>query len=244
MADRIVCVSRATKEECIKRGVQQDKIKVIPNGINDEIYINEDKRILRKEFEKKFKINLNDKKVLLSVGRLMKRKGIHWFVYEVIPLILEEFKNFIYLIVGAGPMKNRIEEIIKEKKLENRVVLFGKIDDRELKLIYNICDIFIMPNIHIERDFEGFGIVAIEAASCKVPVVASCIEGITDALMDGKIGSLVISLDAIKFSREILKLLKDDELRRKKGEEARKLVINNFLWEKVIREYGELLEGV
>ena len=184
---------------------------------------------LKKEFMNKANIKLGSKKILLSVGRLIERKGFHWFVDEVIPPLIEDYKDFIYVIAGAGPMQKYIEDIIHKKNLYNWVILLGKIDDELLGLLYNISDIFIMPNIPVEGDIEGFGVVALEASSCKLPVIASNLEGIRDALLDGEIGDLILPLDPLNFSKAILNLLESDNLRKKIGEKARELVLDNFV---------------
>lgn len=243
--DRIICISQATKLECIKRGIPERKICVIPDGIKDKFYIKEDEKDkLKRDFAKKFNINIKNKKILLSVGRLIKRKGIHWFVEEVIPLLLEKYKDFIYVIVGDGHLRGNIEDIIHKKKISNWVVLLGKVSDELLKLVYNISDIFIMPNIPVEGDIEGFGIVALEAASCKLSIVASDLEGIRDALLEGAVGSLIPPLNAEKFKNEILRLLNDDNLRQGWGEKAREIVIKNFRWEMITNKYLEVFTNI
>jgi glycosyltransferase involved in cell wall biosynthesis len=243
--DKIACISRATKEECVKRGIPEYKIRIIPDGFRDEFYIDEDKKKLSEEFTRKvgFKVG-NNKNILLSVCRLIERKGIHWFVDKVIPLLIDDYRDFVYIVVGNGFMRKRIENIIDEKNLHDWVILLGSVDDELLRLLYNISDIFVMPNIPVKGDIEGFGVVALEASSCKLPVIASDLEGIKDALLDGKIGSLVDSLDALKFSRRIIEFLKNDNLRESVGEEARRLVIDNFIWEKIAKMYLNIFGDV
>ena len=236
-ADKIICVSKATKKECLKRGVFLQKIEVIPNGINDEFFLKEDKRILKEKFKKRFNIKINNKKIILSVGRLIERKGIHWFIKEVLPLILKNYSNFIYLIVGEGKLKRKIEKIIEEKDLKEYVVLLGRIKKEDLKLIYNIADVFAMPNIKVEGDLEGFGIVLFEAASCNLSIVASDVEGIKDALLEGRLGKLVECYDSEAFADETLKILQGGYLT---GENLRRLVKENFSWEEISKRYSEI----
>ncbi|RLG12067.1 hypothetical protein DRN69_07080 [Candidatus Pacearchaeota archaeon] len=236
-ADKIICVSRATKKECLKRGVFPQKIEVIPNGINNEFFLKEDKKILKERFEKRFNIEIKNKKIILSVGRLVERKGIHWFIKEVLPLILKNYSNFIYLIVGEGKLKKKIEEITEEKDLKEYVILLGKIKKEDLKLVYNIADVFVMPNIKVEGDLEGFGIVLLEAASCNLSIVASDIEGIKDALLEGRLGKLVKFYDSKAFSDEILKILKGNSFT---GEDLRRLVKENFSWQEISKRYSEV----
>jgi len=242
--DRVICISRATKRECIRRGIDEHKISVVPDGFRDEFYIDGDKKKLRRSFMEKHGLHVEDKKILLSVCRLIERKGIHWFVDKVIPILKNDCRDFIYLVVGDGPIREKIEDIISEQNLYNWIMLLGKVDDEKLKLLYNISDIFIMPNIPVEGDIEGFGVVMLEAASCKIPVVASNLEGIKDALLDGNIGILVPPLNIERFREEILNLCNDNNFRREYGEKARRLVFDNFEWGEITNKYLNIFREV
>jgi len=230
MADRIVCISGATKEECIKRGVFPDKCRVILIGIDKE-------RQKTYSDSKNLQLNVTHKSVLLSVGRLVRRKGIHWFVENVIPKLVEKDKDFIYLIAGDGPYRKVIENIISEKELEKYVRILGKVSDEDLELLYNIADIFIMPNIPVEGDMEGFGIVILEASSHGVPVIASNLEGIRDAVVNGKTGILVEPLNPDMFAREILKMIEAVRENRKIKKKIRRMVLKRYGWSKISQKY-------
>lgn len=237
MADKIICISEATKYECIKRGIDPDKCTVIPVGIEpNEIYLNKDKQELRNIVAKKLKLDLHNKKILLSVGRLVERKGFHWFVENVIPKLIEREENLIYLIAGDGPYREIIEEIITNHHLEDYVKLLGKVDDETLRLLYNVVDIFVMPNIPVEGDMEGFGIVILEAASCGVPVVASNLEGIRDAIVEEKNGFLVKVYDVDEFIKIINRLLRDNKKERNLSR-IRNFTLNYFNWDIIAKNY-------
>lgn len=235
--DRVVCISHATKEECKKRRIDEHKIYIIPDGFKDEFYIDGNRERLKEDLIKKYGVNIGNKKILFSACRLIERKGIHWFVDKVIPLIADDYRDFIYVVVGDGPMRRHIENIIHKRNLYDRVMLLGKVDDGLLALLYNISDIFVMPNIPVQGDIEGFGVVALEAASCKIPVIASNLEGIKDALLDGDIGILVSPLNSEGFRKEILHLLSDDNFRKELGDKARMLVLNHFEWSEITNRY-------
>lgn len=238
--DKIFCISKATKQECIGRGVLEEKIAVIPNGISDEFYIDNDRNFLRKKLEEKLGIELKNTRVLLSVGRLVERKGFHWFIENVMPEFVERRDYIVYLIVGDGPSREAIKNSIKSSRMEKRVIMLGRVDDETLKLLYNSADMLIMPNIPVEGDMEGFGVVALEAASCGTPVVASELEGIRDAIIDGKTGFLVGVYNAEEFVKVINKVLE-----KSKVEEFRKRIrdstLRNYNWKKVAKRYLEIL---
>lgn len=235
--DKIICVSSQTARECIERGVSEERIVVINNGINpSEYFLAEDKNLLRKHLSTKLQVNLEDKKLLLSVGRLVERKGYHWFIKEVVPKLVQNKRDLIYLIAGDGPLKDRIKETIRENNLANSVFLLGKVDAESLKLLYISSDIFVMPNIRVQGDMEGFGIVILEATACALPVVASRVEGIMDALQEEN-GFLIEPANAQGFVDVIKHLLGDEELRREKGVRARLFTEKHFSMEKVAEKY-------
>ena len=246
LLDKVICISRNTQKECINRGIPAHKIVVIPDGFTDEFLIQKDRTYLRESIGKKFSIDLNHKQIILSVCRLVKRKGIHWFVQEVMPLIAKDSPECVYLVAGEGPFRSIVENSIKSQSLEDRVFLLGRIDDDTLKILYNVADIFVMPNIPVEGDIEGFGVVLLEAASCKLPIVASSLEGIKDALLDGAAGVLVPPGNKIEFKDKIVEFLRDSQKREKTGEEARNLVIKHFSWDRIADKYlnvlGELIK--
>jgi len=230
--DKIITVSNYTKEECVKRGLPRDKITFIPNGVNPkEFQLNESKARLLSQIEKSHKLNLKDKKILLTSGRLIKRKGVSWFVINVMPKLP---KNYIYLIAGTGSEKEAIEQAVKDNNLQGRVHLLGKVPNNIFKALYNIADSFIMPNIHIEGNAEGFGIVAIEAGSAGLQVIASKIEGIQDAVINGKTGWLVSE----KNTNAFINAIKKKPLKESK---VRKEVEESYDWKNIIKRYVEVL---
>lgn len=240
--DKIICVSTALKLECLKRGIPKEKVIIIKNGISDEFYINEDKRSLLKKLNFSFKIK--DKIILLSVGRLVEKKGFHWFVEKVVPKILEKTNSFVYLIVGDGRLRKDIEKSIIRNDLKDFVFMLGKVDDEAVKLIYNISDIFVMPNIRAYGDFEGFGVVALEAASCELPVVASSLEGVKDAVQNSENGFLIKPNYINGFVSKIIELSKSERERKEFGKKARKFTLENYGWEKIADKYLEAFEKI
>lgn len=233
--DRVICISNATKDTCIGRGIKSERINVILYGITDELNIDKDKSALRETLSKTVKTELSGKKILLSVGRLVERKGIHWFVENVMPLLSNS--GCVYLIAGSGVYADKVREAIDRIGLQDAVFMLGAVDNETLKYLYNSADVFIMPNIPIEGDMEGFGIVALEAASCGLPVVASAMEGIKDAITDGENGFLIAPLSVEKYYSVIKKLIEDSKLRKQSGLQAREITLKRFSWGNVAASY-------
>ena len=235
--DKIICVSDATKQQCINRGIFQRKVVVIPNGISDEFHMNAERQQLKERLSKELGIRLDNRKVILSVGRLVERKGVHWFVENVMPLLIRNNSPCVYLIAGDGNFSSQIKEIIRRNNLNEYVFMLGRVGEETLRLLYNAADIFVMPNIPVKGDMEGFGLVALEAASCGLPVVASNLEGIREAIVDGKNGFLVEPANAQGFTERIKELLENDELRERLGAQARQFTLENYGWARVAGRY-------
>ena len=182
--DGVISVSKATREECIKRGMEPEKGIALPNGF-DLFDFKEipDKDNARKLIEKKFNIDISSKHLLLTVGRQVKRKGHEWFIKKVFPKIKS---NVVYLVIGEGPEHENLKKLVSESSFNENILLVGKQPDRILKQAYSATDLFIMPNIPVPGDMEGFGIVLLEANLAAAPVVATDLEGIKDVVENGK----------------------------------------------------------
>ncbi len=194
--DRIVAVSRYACEECVRRGVDSDRICVIPNGIRFSDPTGPAPPL--QAVLEKYRIDFNpaEQKLLFSVGRLIRRKGIAWFVEKVMPQLPGDY---LYLVAGTGPESDAITAAVHRENLHGRVHLPGHITESEKQCLYQHATLFIMPNVSIPGDAEGFGITIIEAAAFGLPAVAANIEGIPDTLIDGVTGSLVPERDPQRF---------------------------------------------
>jgi len=201
-ADRVFAVSQYTLEQCKTRGVAPEKLMVIPNCMTFEQQdAGQTSGMDGQELLAKFNIDVERKKILLTVGRLIKRKGHAWFLENVFNQLPD---NYIYLIAGFGPECDMLKSIIRKLDIAGKVYLLGHVSDTEKHYLYQIADLFIMPNISVPDDQEGFGIVVLEAGSHGLPVIAADLEGIRDAVVDGKTGRLVNEKDVKGFLGAIL----------------------------------------
>lgn len=176
--------------------------------------------------EKDLKADFPDKKIILSLGRLVKRKGQEKII-RLMPKILQEIPNAIFIIAGGGPERANYELLITNYKLQNHVFLAGKVKESELPDLYSACDVFVVPSLPSKDDWEGFGIVCLEAAYFGKPVVVTNAGGLPEAVEDGKTG--YVAKDDEELLEKILMLLKDNELARKMGEAGQTRVKDMFL---------------
>jgi len=240
-ADAVISISTATEKEVLARGLDNKKSYVITPGSGDD-YI---KPVANKsKLGEAVGIDIKGKVLLLTTGRLVKRKGVAWFVDNVMPDLLKKHPKVVYFVVGEGDDRLEIEKKIKLNKLEDHVIMLGRVSDDFRSLFYQSSDIFIMPNILVPGDMEGFGIVAHEAALAKLPVIASGIEGIIDAVKHNKNGKLVQSGDKTAFIEETCKMLNSVNERHSFGEKAREYTLTNYSWEVIAERYMEVYEKV
>ena len=242
-AERIICISQAAKDEVVKRGINSSNVVVIPLGMTDELF---DKTILKKQINEVVIDLPENPKILLSVGRLVKRKGIVWFLNNVMTDIIQKEPSCILVVCGKGPEKEEIEKAIERLKISKNVRLLGSVTDEQLKILYNSADCFVMPNIPVAGDMEGFGRVLLEAALCELPVVASDLEGITEAIINNKNGILCPPEDSQAHSRAIIGILRDKSEAKLIGSRARQYTLKNYSWQLIasryIDIYSELIE--
>ncbi len=236
-ADKVIAISQQTRDEAVKRGVSQTKVVFIPLGITDSDQHNEgDKQDILASINLS---QLTGKHILLTVGRLVERKGVAWFINEVLPSLYRKNPAVRYVVIGDGIDRPNVEAAIRQHDLQKIVLLLGTVDDATKQALYQTSDIFVMPNVPVKGDMEGFGIVAQEAAAAGLPVVASKLEGIVNAIHDQRNGQLLSPQDATTYAKVILELLDDEPKRRTMGRQARTYTLKHFGWDSIAASYAK-----
>lgn len=234
--DVVLPVSRQTAMEAVRRGLSADRCRVVPNGVNPKAFpLKPD----HGELQQLLGRDIQDKLILLTVGRLVQRKGVHWFVEKVLPRLPDDI---VYVVAGDGPMRRRIEEAVEREKLGSQVCLLGRVSNEDLRTLYASADIFIQPNIPVKDDMEGFGLVVLEAGAAGLPVVASRLEGLADAVSDGDNGQLLAPGDADAYVTKIQELARDATARQDLGRRAQDYVRRHFSWEVIAERYLEVFQ--
>lgn len=225
-ATKIICNSNYTKSILLNSGIEKERLTVVHPGIPPKYAQTYDRKKLIEKYQ------LQDRIVLVTVGRLVKRKG-HDKVIESIRELVKEYPEIKYVICGKGPERENLESIVRKYKLQQHVVFTGDIARNELEGLYSIARLFIMLNREIkeEGDVEGYGIVFLEAGIHRLPVIGGNNGGVPDAIIDGHTGFLVNSSNQKEIFKVIETLLKDDSLTMQMGENGYKWVSENCLWE-------------
>jgi len=190
------------------------------------------------------------RRVLLSVGRLIRRKGLLEFVEHAMPALVRRYPNVLLLIVGEDAkaslvhperMREKIEAKVRELRLEEHVKLLGGVPQAELVELFRRAELFVLPVLDVPADVEGFGIVAIEAAMAGVPTVGTRVGGVPEAVDDGKTGLLVEPGDHDAMIGAIARLLDDETLRRSLGQAAESRARTQFAWDVIIEQYERMM---
>ncbi|MFH1789802.1 MAG: glycosyltransferase family 4 protein [bacterium] len=180
------------------------------------------------EFQKKY--NPQKRPLILTCGRLVKRKGQD-NVIKSLPIVKEKIPNILYLICGNGSYENDLRILSKELDVGGNVKFIDFVGKAELPYIYGISDIFVMPGRHeVKDDIEGFGIVLLEAAMCGKPIIAGNSGGMPEAVIENETGYLVDALDIDQIADRIIKLLTNKDLADDFGERGRQRILKDFVF--------------
>ncbi|MDR6554428.1 glycosyltransferase family 4 protein [Paenibacillus qinlingensis] len=236
-ADGVLTNSIFTRKLVEDYGVDPSRIRLVHPGV-EAVF---DQRSANVELIRRH--GLEDKYVILSVGRLVTRKGQDR-VIEAMPEILKHIPNAVYVIVGDGPDRARLEHIVQVNGVSDAVIFIGSISGSEsLNDYYNMADQFIMVCRELEKgDAEGFGIVYLEAASAGVPVIAGRSGGALEAVLDGVTGLLVNPDSHTEIIESVLQLAQDHALRDRLITAGYKRAKTGFQYEVLAEIFDQYVE--
>jgi glycosyltransferase involved in cell wall biosynthesis len=242
-ADLFIAITERAKEALIYEGVPEEKITVIPAGVDLERFKPrpKDKEILEK-------LGLDQKDfVILFVGVLNIYKGIYELVYAAKRLFLDKDLDFVkehlrLVLVGSGDEEQRIKKLVKKLGISEFFVFAGHQPYMQIHRFYSIADVFTLPSKPIETWQEQFGMVFIEAMASGLPIVSTLCGSIPEVLGDAAV--LVQSADAYSLYQGLKKIITNDELRAGLRLRARKRAEENFDPEEIAGKIIEVYEKV
>jgi phosphatidylinositol alpha-1,6-mannosyltransferase len=225
-SDCVIANSEYTRDEVIKLGVLPDTIRLIYPGVDIQRF-----RPGLETADLRASIKLqNDEKLILSVGRLSRRKGFDHVIRSLATLAEQGLKPR-YAIIGIGEDREYLLALAEEFKMQDRVHLLGHVAPNDLPRWYNLCDVFAMPNREIEGDTEGFGMVFLEAAACGKPSIAGKAGGTGSAVAHERTGLRVDGASSTHIAEALMRILSDIELCATMGAAAQARAENEFSWE-------------
>ncbi len=228
IANKLVAVSRKTREISLREGVREEHIEVIQNGIVPLPIENRSRFQIRKEA----KMDEGDL-VLISVGRLVYQKA-HEFLIACMPEVLKKFPNAKAWIFGEGPLRADLQSQIEQLGLSDSVKLQGKSD--HIAMYLASADVFVLPS-----RWEGLPIALLEAMSAGLPCVATKVEGVDEALIEGVHGLFVPVEAPGALAQAILQLLHAPEARNRMGVAARRHISTFYTVDRMCERYLELM---
>ena len=187
-------------------------------------------------------LGLTNKKVIVSVGRLVHRKGQDHLI-ESMPAILKVHPDAHLLLVGKGPYLEHLAKLVAKNGLQDSVSFIGRIQYAELPAYICCGDIFAMPSRSrlMGLEVEGLGIVYLEASACGLPVIAGKSGGAPDAVLVGETGVVVDGTSPSEIAEACIDLLNNPELCALMGATGRAWIIENWRWEIWSAQFNELL---
>ena len=236
--DVITYLGDYTRGEISKALSEADASKLvqIAPGIDVDHFIPTDSSNLRAE------LGLTDKSVIISVGRLVHRKGQDKLI-SALPEIKTSVPNVHLVLVGVGPHQDYLEKLALKLNVSDCVTFIGRINYAELPKYICLGDIFAMPSRSrfFGLEVEGLGIVYLEASACGLPVVGGKSGGAPDAVLVGETGVVVDGTNSSEIADACIELLNNPELCALMGANGRAWIIENWRWEIWATRYAALL---
>lgn len=212
-SDKIICANSRTKSEVISFLGSSKNVFVVNPGATEASHVRSSERM--KFLDKYAHLFHKDDFNLLSVGRLVSRKGFDKVIEALQLMPSHDLKNINYIIAGRGEDFERLKDLAKKANKifgRNMINIIGGVSEAEKNLLMELSSVFIMPSREISGDYEGFGIVYLEANLAHLPVIAGKSGGVTDAVEDSLNGLLVDPNDTRDIASAILKLKNNKEL--------------------------------
>ncbi len=220
-----VAISRFTRDKLVEFDVNPNSIEVCMPGASSPTPPTPEAVDAIKR-----KLNLNGHRLVLSVGRMVPRKG-HLTLVRAMPHVIEQHPRTVFVCAGRGPCRDDAERLATETHVIENLRLPGHLDDAEINALYSICDVFALPaGEGLGGQVEGFGLVFAEAAAHGKPVVAGNSGGIPDAVRDGENGLLVQPDDPTATANAIDRLLSDRGLAERMGAAGRRRIETELNW--------------
>jgi len=212
-------------------------VKIAP-GIDTDHFAPVDATMLRES------LGLTGKRVIVSVGRLVHRKGQDYLI-EAMSAIVHEIPQAHLVLVGEGPYREHLVKLVQKYSLDDYVTFIGRIQYAELPKYICLGDVFAMPSRSRFRglEVEGLGIVYLEASACGLPVIAGASGGAPDAVIEGVTGTVVDGEDSAAIAVAAINLLNDPERAAKMGQDGRDWIVQKWRWQIWAEKFEKLINN-
>jgi|Deesub1362A_J573_1020465.scaffolds.fasta_scaffold00052_91 glycosyltransferase involved in cell wall biosynthesis len=232
-----VVLNENIKYLLVAKGLKDEKLEIIPNGINvNEFSISKD------EIERvREKYGLNETTVMFA-GTITPRKGVDCLV-KAAEIILKNHKDLTFLIVGNLKLDeefaNRVVKYVKERGLDMNIKFTDFVSYEDLRALYSACDVFVLPSFG-----EGDPVALKEALASGKPLIGSNVGGIPMQIRDGWNGFLIEPGNEKQLAEKIEYLIENEEERERMSKNSRTLAEEEFNWEKIAYRYIKVYEDI
>ncbi len=212
-------------------------VKIAP-GIDTDHFAPVDATMLRES------LGLTGKRVIVSVGRLVHRKGQDYLI-EAMNAIVHEIPETHLVLVGEGPYRDHLAKLVKNYALDEYVTFIGRIQYAELPKYICLGDVFAMPSRSRFRglEVEGLGIVYLEASACGLPVIAGASGGAPDAVIEGVTGVVVDGQDSAAIAVAAINLLNNPVQAAQMGKSGRDWIVEKWRWQIWAEKFEKLINN-
>ncbi|MDI3535255.1 MAG: hypothetical protein PWQ82_1620 [Thermosediminibacterales bacterium] len=232
---KVICCSKYMKNELQNLfSLPEDKIRIIPNGIEVNTLKDLDIKFKRSDYAS------DDEKIIFFIGRLVEEKGVQ-IALKAMPIVLAENPNVKFVISGDGPRSPALKKLASELGIAHKVIFTGYIDDKVRNSLFNASSAAIFPSL-----YEPFGIVALEAMAAGVPVIVSDTGGFKEIVDERENGLKVPPGNPEMLAKAINTILENQILAQKIKAKGLNMVKKRFSWEniaqKTVEVYSETLK--
>jgi phosphatidylinositol alpha-1,6-mannosyltransferase len=234
-ADFLIANSRATERLLREEwALPAERVRLLHPGVDTTRFVPATRNDQVREH-----LGWGNRPVLLTVGRLQKRKG-HDQMIRALCTIRKALPNILYAIVGEGEERAFLEDLVAREGLGGQVQFLGEVGDEGLVRCYQQCDLFVLPNRQVGRDIEGFGMVLLEAQACGKPVVAGASGGTAETMRIPESGQVVCCDGPEHLAVLLPELLSDPDRLVRMGAAGRLWVVDQFDWQALAAQAGRL----
>lgn len=234
LPDKIVTVSEYVRQYLIReKGINQEKIVAIPTGVDVKQESRESGVESRNIYSIREELCITKETPLIGTVAILRKKKGHHILIEAAGIIIKDIPDIVFIFIGDGPQRKNLLRLINEYGLNNHIRLLGLRND--VNALLREMDVFVLPSFE-----EALGTSALEAMAAAIPVVATDIGGIPEAVIDGVTGILVSPGDADALADAITKLIQNKSMARKMGEQGRQRVEEHFSVEKMVEGMYDL----
>ena len=195
-----------------------------------------------RDLEVRRELGWGNRPVVLTVGRLQKRKG-HDRLIRALPQIRRLVPNVLYAIVGTGDQEDSLKQLVAELGLDESVLFHDEIADETMLRCYQQCDLFVLPNRQIGSDIEGFGMVLVEAQACGKPVIAGASGGTAETMQIPQTGRVIPCEESGPLAELVTSWLLDPALRKQMGDAARTWASTHFDWASLSQQAAGIFQS-